>query len=166
MRSGCQKAMGLASVLTGKGLQRTCEVSGEGVTNRLICRPATSVLSLMSSDDPGSCMEGISSDSPRIGQTYVYFPCPASCRSKSSAVDRMRGFHERADHTAQGPLNTKFERPDRVVWILASFQSSAVAAVPASSSRSIVSPRRLRQRLELDCSRVSTWSVSRDDAQK
>lgn len=52
MRAGRQKAMRLASELTGKGLQRTCEVSGEGVANRLICRPATSALSLMSSDDP------------------------------------------------------------------------------------------------------------------
>jgi len=35
MRAGRQKAMRLASELTGKGLQRTYEVSGEGVTNRL-----------------------------------------------------------------------------------------------------------------------------------
>lgn len=50
--------------------------SVEGVTNRLICRPATSVLSLMSSDDPESYMEGISSNSRTMGQTYIHDSCP------------------------------------------------------------------------------------------
>jgi hypothetical protein len=76
MRAGCQKVMRLAPELTGKGLQRTYEVLSEGVTNRLICRPATSVLSLMSPDHPVDLWRTFH---PTFGQwvrTYIYDSCP------------------------------------------------------------------------------------------